>query len=185
MDRPIAEIKDRLRQALSFFNMTAQELSEKTQIPKSSISQYLSGFAKPKGDRIHLICTALKISEAWLLGYNVPMFKEKLENDDRTTLCLIFDRLGYKLRPFTIDGTYMLHHKKESDFFVVMSEYELNTILLEISDYIGDLISERFETMIESVKKTTLPNAAHTRTDISITDADIAHDEDIMDDDKF
>lgn len=30
-----------------------------------------------------------------------------------------------------------------------------------------------------------MPNAAHTRTDIPVTDADIKHDEDIMDDENF
>ncbi|MBR4058923.1 MAG: helix-turn-helix transcriptional regulator [Lachnospiraceae bacterium] len=81
MDKPIAEIKERLRVALDFNNMTAQELSEKTGISKSSISQYLSGYAKPKGDRIYTICKVLHINETWLLGYDFPMKKTESSQD--------------------------------------------------------------------------------------------------------
>ena len=47
---------------------------------------------------------------------------------------------------------------------------------------------EKITDMIEVLQKhssATLPNAAHNRTDIPITNADIIHDEDIMDDDNF
>lgn len=67
------ELKNRLQIALSAANIPAVELSEKTGIPKSSISQYLSGYAKPKQDRIYLIAKALGVSEAWLMGYDAPM----------------------------------------------------------------------------------------------------------------
>ena len=73
MDKPVKEIKDRLRLALNKREVSPKELSDKTGIPKSSISQYMSGYAKPKQDRIFLICKALNINEAWLLGYDVPM----------------------------------------------------------------------------------------------------------------
>ena len=71
MSIPVEELKDRLKKALSIRNMKPIELSEKTGIPKSAISQYMSGYTKPKQDRIYLISKALNISESWLLGYNV------------------------------------------------------------------------------------------------------------------
>ena len=67
--------------------MTPIELSTKTKIPKSSISQYMSGYAKPKQDRIYLISRALSINPTWLLGYDVNMdidssnFKEDIGKD--------------------------------------------------------------------------------------------------------
>lgn len=36
----------------------------------------MSGYAKPKQDRIYLIAKALHVDEAWLIGYDVPMVKE-------------------------------------------------------------------------------------------------------------
>lgn len=73
MSKPIVEIRERLQKALELRQMTQQELSDITEIPKSSISQYLSGYAKPKDDRIHLISKALDVQEPWLLGYDVPI----------------------------------------------------------------------------------------------------------------
>lgn len=73
MAKPIVEIKDRLQEALNFRRMSQQELSDITKIPKASISQYLSGYAKPKDDRIHLISKALDVQEPWLLGYDVSI----------------------------------------------------------------------------------------------------------------
>lgn len=73
MGIPKDELKNRLRSALNLRNMKAIELSEKTGIPKSAISQYMSGYAKPKQDRIYLLARALNVSEAWLMGYDVPM----------------------------------------------------------------------------------------------------------------
>lgn len=77
-------LKDRLRQALLEADMKPIELSEKTGIPKSMISYYLNGKTKPKADRIYNICKVLNVSEAWLLGYDVPKNKtaEQKKNDE-------------------------------------------------------------------------------------------------------
>lgn len=37
------------------------------------MSQYISGAFKPKQDRTYLIAQALNVSEAWLMGFDVPM----------------------------------------------------------------------------------------------------------------
>lgn len=81
---PKAELKDRLREALELRQLRPIELSEKTGIPKSMVSYYLNGKTKPKADRIYKISQALDISEAWLLGYDVPMNRtaEQKKNDD-------------------------------------------------------------------------------------------------------
>lgn len=71
--RPNANIKDRLTSALRIRNMTPKELSNKTNIPKSSISQYMSGYAKPKDERLYLMSQALNVDPTWLLGYDVEM----------------------------------------------------------------------------------------------------------------
>ncbi len=64
------ELKIRLRRAMNSNNISQIELSEKTGIPKSSINQYLSGYAKPKDDRIFLLSKALGVTESWLIGYD-------------------------------------------------------------------------------------------------------------------
>lgn len=81
---PKAELKDRLREALELAGLRPIELSDKTGIPKSMISYYLSGKTKPKADRIYKIAAVLGVSEAWLLGYDVPRVRtaEQKKNDD-------------------------------------------------------------------------------------------------------
>ena len=82
-ERP-AELRNRLREAMAVRNMKAVELSEKTGVPKGAISYYLAGKSQPKADRLHLLAIALDVSEAWLLGFDVPMQRtqEQKKNDD-------------------------------------------------------------------------------------------------------
>ena len=63
----------RLATALATRKMTQSELCKKTGIPKSAMTQYVKGSFEPKQDRLYLIAKALGVSEAWLMGYDVPM----------------------------------------------------------------------------------------------------------------
>jgi transcriptional regulator with XRE-family HTH domain len=62
--------------ALEMRNMKAADLCQKTGIPKGAISYYLSGKSEPKADRLYIICKALDVAEAWLLGYDVAVEKK-------------------------------------------------------------------------------------------------------------
>lgn len=66
----------RIKKALSIRNMRAIELCNKTGIPKSAMSQYINDRFEPKQDRVYLIAQALDVTEAWLMGYDVPMKSE-------------------------------------------------------------------------------------------------------------
>ena len=70
----------RIAEALSVRDMRQADLAQMTNIPKSSLSLYLSGAYEPKQDRIFLIAKALRVSEAWLMGYDVPMDIEKKDS---------------------------------------------------------------------------------------------------------
>lgn len=78
------ELKERLRVAMTLRGMKAVELCNITNIPKGAISYYLAGKSQPKADRVHLISKALDVSEAWLMGFDVPMQRsaEQKKNDD-------------------------------------------------------------------------------------------------------
>lgn len=82
MATPIDQLDNRLRIALNERKMKPIELAEKTGISKSSISQYMSGYAKPNGERIYLISKALNINEAWLLGFDVPMERTSADHSN-------------------------------------------------------------------------------------------------------
>lgn len=89
------KISERIKQALQMFGISQAELCKRTGIPKASISQYISGYVKPKDDRLYLIAKALGVNESWLLGYDVPMdagfekrikaYAEKLANVEHVT----------------------------------------------------------------------------------------------------
>ena len=76
----------RIAKALSIRNMKQSELCEKTKIPKSAISQYLSGAFEPKQDRLHIIANALNVDPVWLMGYDVPMEKQEKKSPEEPTL---------------------------------------------------------------------------------------------------
>ena len=76
MEKPNEKFKDRLQQALLTANLKAIDLSISAKIPKSSISQYLSGYVVPKSDRMYKIAKILNVNPVWLMGYDVPMIEE-------------------------------------------------------------------------------------------------------------
>ena len=84
----LAEFKDRLQEALTRKGWKAVDLVEKTDVPKGAISYYLTGKSKPKADRLYIIAKTLDVSEAWLLGYDVPMARtdDQKKNDQLAQL---------------------------------------------------------------------------------------------------
>lgn len=73
----MTNFKDRLNEAMKLRNLTQNELCEKTKIPKSAMSQYVSGAFKPKQSRTYTLAEALEVNVAWLMGFDVPMNKAK------------------------------------------------------------------------------------------------------------
>ena len=73
----VATCADRLKEALTIKGLKQSDLCRLTGIPKSAISQYISGAFEPKQDRVYLLSKALNVSEAWLMGLDVPMEREK------------------------------------------------------------------------------------------------------------
>ena len=70
----------RLAKALGIKDMRQADLCKLAKVPKSSLSLYLSGAYEPKQDRIYEMAKALNVSEAWLLGYDVPMERQDVMN---------------------------------------------------------------------------------------------------------
>ena len=69
-----AELNNRLREALDLREKKAVDLARDLKIPKSAISQYLSGYRTIRDSkRLYIIAEYLDVSEAWLMGFDVPM----------------------------------------------------------------------------------------------------------------
>ena len=72
----ISTFAQRLRAGLDARQITQAELSSRSKISKSSISHYLKGDWEGKQDAVYSIAQVLNVSEAWLMGYDVPMDAE-------------------------------------------------------------------------------------------------------------
>lgn len=72
----VATCAERIKKTLYIKGMKQSDLCRLTKIPKSALSQYISGAFEPKQDRIYLMAQALNVSEAWLMGLDVPMERQ-------------------------------------------------------------------------------------------------------------
>ncbi|MFI3236779.1 MAG: S24 family peptidase [Lachnospiraceae bacterium] len=60
-------------------------------IERNGLSQYVSGKVEPKQDKLSIISQALKINEAWLMGYDVPMNRNTITSITTKSFPLIGD----------------------------------------------------------------------------------------------
>lgn len=67
--------KERLNELIEFFKIKQVDVSKKTGIPKSALSMYFNGQRQPRQDKLTIIADAYGVDEAWLMGYEVPMFR--------------------------------------------------------------------------------------------------------------
>lgn len=68
-----ALFKDRLKEAMLVRGIKSVELHRRTGISESTISQYRSGYAEPKKQKLDELASALNVSPAWLMGLDVEM----------------------------------------------------------------------------------------------------------------
>ena len=77
-DGRIDTFANRLSIAMKKNNINQIELSDKTTIygkyiSQSLINKYLKGKAFARQDNIYVLCKALDVNEAWIMGFDVPM----------------------------------------------------------------------------------------------------------------
>lgn len=89
----------RLKKALALRNIKQIELSELTGIGKSAISQYLAGRVSPKQDKIYRMAKALQVNEGWLMGYDVPIERQRtaLSAEEEKEITKIMEDMNQRL----------------------------------------------------------------------------------------
>ena len=110
----------RIAKALTIRNMKQAELCKLANVPKSSLSLYLSGAYEPKQDRIYSIAQVLNVSEAWLMGYDVPMERQdtsslenfKLTKEEQMWLEL-YHKLSSETRELLVETIGSFHSLSE------------------------------------------------------------------------
>ena len=99
MDYPNLDIRcERLAEAIKLSGLKQIEVSEKTGISKGSLSSYLSGRYFPKQKALYLLGNVLNVSEAWLMGFNVPMRKDEIDNPPSLRFAMLVGDRAKKLR---------------------------------------------------------------------------------------
>jgi transcriptional regulator with XRE-family HTH domain len=74
-------VKDRLKQAMNYRNMTAADLCRKGHFAKATVSYWLNGRNDPNNEKLYLLAKILDVSEAWLLGYDVKMDRDPAQKE--------------------------------------------------------------------------------------------------------
>lgn len=66
----MVEVRDRLYELMSRYDLRQSDISRATGISKSLISDYLAGRKIPKQDKIFKIATTYKVDPVWLAGFD-------------------------------------------------------------------------------------------------------------------
>lgn len=148
------DIKERIKQGLEIREITQTQLAARANIDKGQLSSYISGKYKPRQNNIDAIASALNVSEAWLMGFDVPMERvpnktESVRNSSVSAQCKEIIEVCNQLSP---------HNQRK---VLAYSKNLLSTQQME-----EDLL------------------AAHARTDVEQTPEGVQHDLDIMNDDS-
>lgn len=148
------DIKERIKQGLEIREITQTQLAARANIDKGQLSSYISGKYKPRQNNIDAIASALNVSEAWLMGFDVPM--ERVTNKVETNQSV----------PKSVECKEILEVCEQ------LTPHNQRKVLT----YSKNLLST--QQMEEDVL------AAHTRTDLEQTPEGVQHDIDIMNDDS-
>ena len=136
----------------------ATQLSLDTGLSKARISQYTNGVYKPGPDALFSLAAALSVSEAWLMGQDVPMERTSLRTDTGS----LPDLAPVSLRPFPVLGDIacgrpiLTEGNSNSDFIPCASDCGADFCLIARGDsMIGARIHDGDEVFIQ---KTDLVN---------------------------
>ena len=73
--------KERLQKALDIREARPVDIARAAGISESTMSQYRSGYAEPKRDKLSRLANALSVNPAWLMGLDVSMeLSKEVEN---------------------------------------------------------------------------------------------------------
>ncbi|MCK3975099.1 helix-turn-helix domain-containing protein [Streptococcus suis] len=132
----------RLKQILSERNLRQVDILNRSlpfqkelgvKMGKSALSQYVSGKSSPDQDKLVLLSKTLGVSEAWLMGYDVPMSDNREEQE-------LLSKISEKSSGLTVDNQKIILTTienilaKQSDKAEKKSEYNSNKVV-KLSDY--------------------------------------------------
>lgn len=82
---------DRLKEIMQRYNLRQVDILKRAEpycmqygvkLGRNDLSQYVSGKVSPGQEKLTVLALALKVSEAWLMGFNVPMERNDYEDQN-------------------------------------------------------------------------------------------------------
>lgn len=84
-------ISIRLQDAMTLRGLSASDLARASGVSNAQLTNYKQGKYEPKAETIRKLAYALNVSEEWLAGKNVPMFRKPQElPDDQSVRVALF-----------------------------------------------------------------------------------------------
>lgn len=113
-------VRARFKEILWENRITAQELADKAQISKSSISQYINGKNSPSNFTAKKIadCLTIKVNPAWLMGLDV----DKKPPAEVENITIDIDRLEKLMEELDQDDLQRL--KCYAEYLIVKNEHK-------------------------------------------------------------
>ncbi len=148
----------RLQQAMNIRNLKQVDLVNKTGLDKTLINKYLAGIMKAKQDKLTILANALDVNEVWLMGYNITMEREIIEdsNDfpvvDKPKKIPIFRKISAKFPIFAeenIEGyeyTSSCYLKENFEYFYL--RVQSDCMNLKFRD--GDIVLVQRQSTLEN-----------------------------------
>ena len=142
---------------MSVLNKTAEVISKECGIPKSSISMWLNNNRSMRADKIGIIADRYGVDPAWLMGYDVPMYRGQQNSLDAFGRYL--DNIGWKVRK--VDSDMREISDESVSVRIPNSKYLAfeDKIRMECTNGILEFLSESLAKRYRS--KDSLPIAAH------------------------
>lgn len=170
--------RERLIEAMQIRNIKAAELSKKANLSKAQISQYVNGVYEAKQEALYKLSTALNVSEAWLMGRDVPMQRVSIEDlkkisDKYDQFVRLLKTMGYEyeeksksllLPKDSLSSDLQQEHEHSNfistesfdfklsngKFSVLFSEEEFNEFIGKCEDFINALILLQYQKQDET-----------------------------------
>ncbi|MCQ2122394.1 MAG: helix-turn-helix domain-containing protein [Fibrobacter sp.] len=99
----MATFAERLKEELDKSQLSQAELAERIGVNRAMITHYLHGKCEARADVISKMARVFGCTEAWLMGYDIPLISE--EEDE---LLLIFRKLSRRSRIALLAKAYEL-----------------------------------------------------------------------------
>ena len=195
----ISNTSIRIKEIMATENLKQVDILEKakpfcskydTKISKVDLSQYVSGKVEPGQAKLFVLANALNVSEAWLMGYDVPKERNSfiitnhsdISDDSLLAIQELAKENGYTLSYFA--NQYQITF---NDCIVKLSPKEISDLVTssieQINFVIKSIIDNKLRDNIVPIRSDIEINAAHAIPTASLEDKQ--YDEQIMNDENF